>query len=92
MKKCGCWFEDSIRSGEQWSNSYKARAYKISQQTYHVKEMTAPPPGGLDMNVADEDEFSPDKLRSSVERLYMTVVGYVSRNTSDAVQLTRGFI
>jgi len=27
------------------------------------------------MNVADQDEFSPDKLRSSVERLYMTVVG-----------------
>lgn len=37
--------------------------------------MLAPPPGGLDMNVAEHDEFSPDKLRSSVERLYMTVVG-----------------
>lgn len=36
--------------------------------------MLAPPPGGLDMNVAEQDEFSPDKLRSSVERLYMTVV------------------
>jgi len=50
-------------------------AYIAPQQTYHVKEMLAPPPGGLDMNVADQDEFSPDKLRSSVERLYMTVVG-----------------
>jgi Protein of unknown function (DUF3292) len=32
-------------------------------------------PGGLDLNIADEDEFSPDKLRSTIERLYMTVVG-----------------
>ena len=31
-------------------------------------------PGGLDLNIADEDEFSPDKLRSTIERLYMTVV------------------
>lgn len=44
------------------------------QQMYHVKETTAPVPGNLDMNVADEDEFSPDKLRSTVERLYMTVI------------------
>ncbi|KAK1457845.1 hypothetical protein CMEL01_15828 [Colletotrichum melonis] len=28
----------------------------------------------LDMNIADEEEFSPDKLRAHVERLYMTVV------------------
>lgn len=41
---------------------------------YHVKEMSNPPPGGLDLNVADEDEFSPDKLRSNIERLYMTIV------------------
>ncbi|GKT50833.1 uncharacterized protein ColSpa_11014 [Colletotrichum spaethianum] len=27
----------------------------------------------LDMNIADEEEFSPDKLRAHVERLYMTV-------------------
>jgi len=52
----------------------KPRAYHSSQQMYHVKEMTATAPGNLDMNVADEDEFSPDKLRSTVERLYMTVV------------------
>ncbi|OBR03333.1 hypothetical protein CH63R_12460 [Colletotrichum higginsianum IMI 349063] len=28
----------------------------------------------LDMNIADEEEFSPDKLRAHVERLYMTVI------------------
>lgn len=41
---------------------------------YHVKEVNFPVPGNLDLNIADEDEFSPDKLRSGVERLYMTVV------------------
>jgi hypothetical protein len=42
---------------------------------YHVKEIPTAPPGGLDMNIADEEEFSPDKLRSNIERLYMTIVG-----------------
>lgn len=40
---------------------------------YHVKEYVHPPPGNLDLNVADEEEFSPDKLRANIERLYMTV-------------------
>ena len=26
------------------------------------------------MNIADEEEFSPDKLRANIERLYMTVI------------------
>jgi hypothetical protein len=41
---------------------------------YHVKAIPESPPGGLDLNIADEDDFSPDKLRSSIERLYMTVI------------------
>ena len=41
---------------------------------YHVKETVAALPGNLDLNVPDEDEFSPDKLRGTVERLYMTVI------------------
>jgi hypothetical protein len=41
---------------------------------YHVKATPTAPLGGLDLNIADEDEFSPDKLRSNVERLYMTVI------------------
>lgn len=51
----------------------RARTNK-RQQMYHVKETTKPVPGNLDLNIADEDEFSPDKLRSTIERLYMTVV------------------
>jgi Protein of unknown function (DUF3292) len=41
---------------------------------YHVKALPVAPPGGLDLNIADEDEFSPDKLRANIERLYMTVI------------------
>ena len=41
---------------------------------YHVKEYPYPVPGSLDFNIAEEEEFSPDKLRSNLERLYMTVV------------------
>lgn len=41
---------------------------------YHVKSIPQAPPGGLDLEIADEDEFSPDKLRANIERLYMTVI------------------
>lgn len=40
---------------------------------YHVKEYPYPVPGNLDLNIADEEEFSPDKLRANIERLYMTI-------------------
>jgi hypothetical protein len=41
---------------------------------YHVKALPEPPLGGLDLNIADEEEFSPDKLRANIERLFMTVI------------------
>ena len=28
------------------------------------------------MNIADEEEFSPDKLRANIERMYMTIVSF----------------
>ena len=41
---------------------------------YHVKAIENTPMAGLDLNIADGDEFSPDKLRANLERLYMTVI------------------
>lgn len=41
---------------------------------YHVKALTEQPLDGLDLNIADEEEFSPDKLRANIERLYITVI------------------
>ncbi|KAF2133223.1 hypothetical protein P153DRAFT_307813 [Dothidotthia symphoricarpi CBS 119687] len=46
---------------------------RFNNQMYHVKEIPHAPPGGLDLNIADEEEFSPDKLRANIERLYMTI-------------------
>jgi hypothetical protein len=72
------WFEDphhvpslvgNLKNDELWM-----LIRRFNKQVNHVKAMTAPPPGGLDLNIADEDEFSPDKLRSNVERFYMTVI------------------
>jgi hypothetical protein len=50
---------------------------------YHVKEITTAAPGGLDVNIADEEEFSPDKLRANIERLYMTIVSLVAQHSID---------
>ncbi|KAI9802475.1 MAG: hypothetical protein M1825_002860 [Sarcosagium campestre] len=47
---------------------------RFDKQMYHVKAIPSAPPGGLDLNIADDEEFSPDKLRCNLERLYMTVI------------------
>ncbi|KAI9814532.1 MAG: hypothetical protein M1832_005712 [Thelocarpon impressellum] len=47
---------------------------RSNKQMYHVKAIAEAPPGRLDLNIAAEEEFSPDKLRSNVGRLYMTVI------------------
>ncbi|KZF19687.1 hypothetical protein L228DRAFT_214489 [Xylona heveae TC161] len=47
---------------------------RFDKQMYHVKAIPYPVDGDLDLNIADDEEFSPDKLRSNLERLYMTVI------------------
>ncbi|KAB5575305.1 hypothetical protein GE09DRAFT_590991 [Coniochaeta sp. 2T2.1] len=47
---------------------------RFDKQMYHVKATPFQPPGGLDLNIADDEEFSPDKLRTSIERFYMNIV------------------
>lgn len=47
---------------------------RFDKQVFHVKSIDTPPLANLDMNIADEEEFSPDKLRANLERLYITVV------------------
>ncbi|KAF2665431.1 hypothetical protein BT63DRAFT_377612 [Microthyrium microscopicum] len=52
---------------------------RFNKQMFHLKETKAQVSGGLDLNAVDDEEFSPDKLRSHLERFYMTViVGFVS--------------
>jgi hypothetical protein len=47
---------------------------RFNKQMYHVKEVPIAVPGNLDLNISDQEEFSPDKLRANIERLYMTVI------------------
>jgi hypothetical protein len=46
---------------------------RFDKQIFYVRSIDEPPLGDLDMNIADEEEFSPDKLRAQIERLYVTV-------------------
>ncbi|TFY52717.1 hypothetical protein EVJ58_g9855, partial [Rhodofomes roseus] len=47
---------------------------RFNKQIYHVKTVPEPPLGQLDLDISENEEFSPDKLRAHLERLYMTVV------------------
>lgn len=45
------------------------------QQISHVKTVDdSDVPGLLDLEVCENEEFSPDKLRATLERFYMTIV------------------
>ncbi|TBU41265.1 hypothetical protein BD309DRAFT_898423 [Dichomitus squalens] len=47
---------------------------RFNKQVQHVRAIPPPPPGFLDLEIAKDEEFSPDKLRANLERLYMTVM------------------
>lgn len=57
-----------LRNDELWT-----LIRRFNKQTFHVKSIEETPLANLDMNIADDEEFSPDKLRAQVERLYVTV-------------------
>ena len=47
---------------------------RFNKQMYHVRATNVSLLGGLDMNIVEDEEFSPDKLRANLERLYMTII------------------
>ncbi|KAL7793824.1 hypothetical protein V8C37DRAFT_377476 [Trichoderma ceciliae] len=47
---------------------------RFNGQVFEVKSIEAVPLADLDMNIAENDVFSPEKLRAQLERLYMTIV------------------
>ncbi|KAH9847923.1 hypothetical protein C2E23DRAFT_846279 [Lenzites betulinus] len=47
---------------------------RFNKQVQHVRAIPPPPPGVLDLEISADEEFSPDKLRANIERLYMTVI------------------
>ncbi|KAI0757931.1 hypothetical protein C8Q74DRAFT_1373006 [Fomes fomentarius] len=48
------------------------------QKVQHLRAVPPPPPVFLDLEVADDEQVSPDKLRANLERLYMTVIVVVA--------------
>ncbi len=55
-----------------------------------MKEVPYSVPGDLDLNVSDDEEFSPDKLRAAVERFYMTCVLRLKADPFPSMLLPRG--
>ncbi|KAJ5155866.1 hypothetical protein N7492_008669 [Penicillium capsulatum] len=47
---------------------------RFDKQVYNVKAVSEAPLQNLDLTRADDDEFSPDKLRATMERFYTIVV------------------
>ncbi|KAJ3905533.1 hypothetical protein F5879DRAFT_950167 [Lentinula edodes] len=48
---------------------------RFNKQVFHFRRITNLPPGVLDCNSATtNDSYSPDKLRSALERFYLTIV------------------
>ncbi|KAL4803079.1 hypothetical protein BDV18DRAFT_163604 [Aspergillus unguis] len=47
---------------------------RFNKQIYNVKSVPDAPLQRLDLNRAEDDHFSPDKLRATLERFYTTIV------------------
>ncbi|KAL7898877.1 hypothetical protein HDV63DRAFT_385753 [Trichoderma sp. SZMC 28014] len=47
---------------------------RFNKQIFEVKSIDTVPLADLDMNIAEDEVFSPEKLRAQLERLYMTIV------------------
>jgi hypothetical protein len=43
------------------------------------------------MNIADEEEFSPDKLRANLERVYMTIVSEKHHASRSSAHTATGY-
>jgi hypothetical protein len=43
------------------------------------------------MNIADEEEFSPDKLRANLERVYMTIVNEKHHASPSSAHTATGY-
>ncbi|KAK5989347.1 hypothetical protein PT974_10865 [Cladobotryum mycophilum] len=58
-----------LRNEELWT-----LIRRFNTQVFQVKSIQEVPLADLDMNIAEDDSFSPDKLRAQLERLYITTI------------------
>ncbi|EIW63709.1 uncharacterized protein TRAVEDRAFT_157425 [Trametes versicolor FP-101664 SS1] len=72
------WRQDSVRAPSLIQGITNDDLFMIvrrfNKQVQHVRAVPDPPPGFLDLEISEDEEFSPDKLRANIERLYMTVI------------------
>lgn len=47
---------------------------RFDNQVFYVRTVNKPPLANLDMNISEDEEFSPEKLRARLERLYTSVI------------------
>lgn len=47
---------------------------RFDNQVFYVRTIDKPPLANLDMNISEDEEFSPEKLRAHLERLYTSVI------------------
>jgi len=59
----------SLSNSQLW-----ALIRRFDKQVCHVKTLPAPPPSGLDLEIAPHETFTPVKFKTHLERLYMTLV------------------
>lgn len=71
-----------IENEELW-----ALLRRFNKQAFKVRTVEQPPLANLDMNIADEEEFSPEKLRAHLERCYVSVVVPVCAAWNHVVRL-----
>ncbi|RPA77429.1 hypothetical protein BJ508DRAFT_212779 [Ascobolus immersus RN42] len=71
----GVWSDPAeVVHGKMTKEDFWVLVRRFNKQVYGVQAIEKAPPGGLDLNISDDEEFNPDKLRSNLERLYMTVI------------------
>ncbi|KAF4334709.1 hypothetical protein FBEOM_11449 [Fusarium beomiforme] len=64
---------DGIKNEDIW-----LLVRRFNKRVFHLKHVPNHPDDELDFNVAEEEQFSPNKLRAQLERLYMgAIIGFI---------------
>ncbi|KAF5985361.1 hypothetical protein FBULB1_2931 [Fusarium bulbicola] len=79
------WGDDQIRPEDYAIDGMKnediwllVRRFNKKQRVFHLKHAPNHPEDEMDFNVAEEEQFSPNKLRAQIERLYMgAIIGFI---------------
>ncbi|KAF4501105.1 hypothetical protein FAGAP_2690 [Fusarium agapanthi] len=77
------WDDDQIRPEDYALDGIKNEdiwllVRRFNKRVFHLKHAPNHPEDEMDFNVAEEEQFSPNKLRAQIERLYMeAILGFI---------------